>query len=75
MTEFKQIGRPMPLLDGPEKVTGKLRFAPDLQIPGMLHARFVTSLYAHARILGIDTADARAVPGVTAVLTAADLPD
>jgi CO/xanthine dehydrogenase Mo-binding subunit len=41
----------------------------------MLHARFVTSPYAHARILGIDPSAALAMPGVAAVLTAKDLPD
>jgi CO/xanthine dehydrogenase Mo-binding subunit len=75
MSEYKQIGRPKPLLDGLEKVTGRTRYAPDLTVPGMLHARFVTSPYAHARIENIDVSAALEVPGVTAVLTAADLPN
>ncbi|MCC6603814.1 MAG: xanthine dehydrogenase family protein molybdopterin-binding subunit [Anaerolineae bacterium] len=74
MREYKQIGRPKPLLDGLEKVTGRTRYAPDLTVPGMLHARFVTSPHAHAQIENIDVSAALAVPGVTAVLTAADLP-
>ena len=75
MPEFKNVGKPKPLIDGHVKVTGALRYAPDLTIPGMLHARFVNSAYAHAKILSIDPEDALAVPGVVAVLTAKDLPD
>ena len=75
MTTFKSIGRPTPLLDGREKVTGAVRYAPDLKLPGMLYARLVTSPYAHAGIKGIDVEAALAIDGVTAVLTAADLPD
>ena len=41
---------------------------------GLLHARLVPSLYAHSRIRGIDASEALALPGVVAVLTAADLP-
>jgi CO/xanthine dehydrogenase Mo-binding subunit len=52
-----------------------LNYAPDIHLPGMLHARFVTSPYAHANVVEIDVADALAVPGVAAVLTAGDLPD
>lgn len=74
MSEYKQIGRPKPLLDGFDKVTGRTRYAPDLSVPGMLHARFVTSPHAHATIENIDVSAALEVPGVTAVLTAADLP-
>ena len=75
MSEFKQIGRPKPLLDGLDKVTGRTRFAPDLSVPGMLHARFVLSPHAHAKIENIDVSAALEIAGVTAVLTAADLPD
>ena len=75
MSEFKQIGRPKPLLDGLDKVTGRTRYAPDLSVPGMLHARFVLSPHAHAKIENIDVSAALEIAGVTAVLTAADLPD
>jgi CO/xanthine dehydrogenase Mo-binding subunit len=51
-----------------------VRYAADRRKPDVLHARPVLALYAHARILGIDIAPALAVPGVVAVLTAADLP-
>src|SRR5579859_2809748 len=75
MTEFKAVGRPTPLIDGRAKVTGAVRFAPAIKLPGMLYIRFVPSLYAHANIRGIDASQALAIPGVVAVLTAKDFPD
>src|SRR5687767_11721218 len=68
------VGTPAPRNDAIEKVTGQTRYAADLSMPRMLYARLVRSTHTHARILGIDVAAARAVPGVFAVLTAADLP-
>ena len=61
--------------DGPDKVTGSGRYTADLELAGMVHAAFAYSRHAHARILGIDTTVATAMPGVFAVLTAADVPD
>jgi CO/xanthine dehydrogenase Mo-binding subunit len=75
MTEFTTIGRPTRFLDGEAKVKGLTRYVPDLNLPGMLHARFVTSPYAHARIVKIEAEQALNIPGVVAVLTAGDLPD
>jgi CO/xanthine dehydrogenase Mo-binding subunit len=75
MTNFKTIGRPTPLIDGKERVTGAIRYAPDLVIPGMVQGRFVTSPYPHARIIAIDKSEALKLPGVVAVLTHEDLPD
>ncbi|MDQ4077403.1 MAG: molybdopterin-dependent oxidoreductase, partial [Chloroflexota bacterium] len=72
---FSRIGQPTRLQDGDVRVTGALRYATDLALPGMLHARFVTSPYAHALVRSIDTAAARKVPGVVAVLTAEEMPD
>src|SRR5262245_38044079 len=74
MTTFSAIGKRTPLIEGKSKVTGKVRYVSDLQLPGMLHARLVTSPHAHARILKIDTSAAQALAGVAAVLTAQDLP-
>jgi CO/xanthine dehydrogenase Mo-binding subunit len=74
MTGYDFIGQSVPALEGRAKVTGQIRFAGDIQLPGLLQARFVTSPYAHARLGTIDTSAALAVPGVTAVLTAGDLP-
>src|SRR5262245_55088344 len=69
------VGTPMPLMDGRAKVTGALHFAADLSLPGMVYAKFVGSVYAHANIRGIDVTEALARPGVLAVLTAQDLPE
>ena len=75
MTTISNIGQRTPLVEGQAKVTGKLRYAPDIKLPGMLCGRLVTSPYPHARILSIDTAEAEAIPGVVAILTAQDLPN
>jgi CO/xanthine dehydrogenase Mo-binding subunit len=74
MTTFNQIGRPTVLQDGRAKVTGTVRYATDLELPGMLYVRLVGSPYAHARLQTVDKSAAEAVPGVVAVLTAADMP-
>src|SRR5437588_2325925 len=68
------IGVPSPRRDSEPKVRGTTRFAADLPHPGLLHARLVLAHEAHASISSIRADDARAVPGVQAVLTAADLP-
>src|SRR4029450_12431720 len=56
-------------------VTGRGRYVDDMKLPGCLHATFVRSPHAHARVERIDTSAARAMPGVVAVYTAADLPE
>ncbi|MBX6389951.1 MAG: xanthine dehydrogenase subunit D [Frankia sp.] len=60
--------------DGPAKVSGTFPFAGDLAVPGMLHARTLRSPHARARIRGIDASAAARLPGVAAVVTAADVP-
>ena len=74
-TSVSAIGRRTRLVEGESKVTGKIRFVSDISLPGMLHARFVVSPHAHARITSVDTGAAAALPGVAAVLTASDLPN
>ena len=74
MVAHVAVGQRVKRLDAPQKLTGQERFTADLQLPGLLHARFVGSAYAHARIRGVDKAPALEIPGVVAVLTAADLP-
>jgi CO/xanthine dehydrogenase Mo-binding subunit len=73
MTQGSPIGRSVRRLDGGEKVTGLTRFAGDVQLPRMLHARLVLSPHAHARIARIDGRAASARPGVLGVFAAADL--
>lgn len=70
----RYLGKARKLVDGVEKVTGRARYAGDVSLPGMLHGKLALSLFAHARITRIDTAAARKIPGVVAVLTADDLP-
>ena len=74
MTARSVIGRSIPRLDGREKTAGLTRYAGDLRLPGMLHARLVLSPHAHARLVRIDTRAAAASPGVVGVFTGRDLP-
>src|SRR5688572_26557882 len=73
--DVKGVGDPIPRADGADKVTGKVQYVADIQPRGLLHAKLLRSPHAHARILRIDTSRARALPGVHAVLTAADIPE
>jgi CO/xanthine dehydrogenase Mo-binding subunit len=61
--------------DGPDKVTGSGRYTADLTLTGMLAAKFKYAGIAHGRITRLDTTAAKALPGVFAVLTQADVPD
>src|SRR5262245_50928212 len=72
-TSFRHVGRRQRRADSPERLTGRTRFTNDLALAGAVHARFVRSPYAAARIVSIDKSAAEAVEGVVAVLTAADL--
>jgi carbon-monoxide dehydrogenase large subunit len=60
-------------VDGDAKVSGAAQYTADFSLPGMLWAAFVASPLAHARIVAIDSSEARALPGVHAVLTGADI--
>ena len=71
--ELTYVGRPVSRNDAVDKVTGAARYTHDLSLPGMLHTAVVASPHSAARILRIDTAEARKVSGVRAVLTGADL--
>jgi 4-hydroxybenzoyl-CoA reductase alpha subunit len=72
--QFALIGKPLPKIDAWDKVTGQTRYADDLFLPRMAYAKLLRSPHPHARIVRIDTTRARALPGVYAVLTGADLP-
>ena len=73
-TGFRVVGKRVGHHDFIEKVKGTLLYAADWSLPGMLHARIVRSEVASAAITGLDVSSARALPGVVAVLTAADVP-
>src|SRR6266487_4786987 len=68
-TQHNSVGKATRRQDAPDKLTGRARYAGDVSVAGMLHARLVLSPYAHARIVSIDTSAAEAVPGVQAVYT------
>jgi len=67
------IGQHVPRLEDTRLVTGRGRFVEDLALRGMAHACVVRSPVAHARLGAVDTAEARAAPGVLGVFTARDL--
>jgi len=69
------IGEPLTRLGAEGFLTGSGRFVGDVRLPGMAEAAVLRSPHAHARIVGIDTRVALAMPGVLAVLTAADIPE
>lgn len=59
--------------EDPRILTGRGRYVDDIKLPGMLHAAFARSPLPHARVLSVDASAARALPGVVAVYTGADL--
>ena len=67
------IGRSVPRPNAARLLAGQGRYVDDLHLPRMLHAAFLRSPYAHARVVAIDAAAARACPGVAAVFTRAEL--
>ncbi|MDE0655095.1 MAG: xanthine dehydrogenase family protein molybdopterin-binding subunit [Acidimicrobiaceae bacterium] len=71
---YKYVGTRPVRHDGLEKVTGRARFAADLNMSGQLHGIVVRSPHAHARIVSIDTSEAEAMAGVKAVITGDDFP-
>jgi CO/xanthine dehydrogenase Mo-binding subunit len=74
MAELKVVGRRVPLVDAREKVTGAATYTVDLKLPGLLQGRVLRSSHPHARLLHVDTSRAERLPGVKAVVTAADTP-
>lgn len=67
------VGKRIPKLDAPEKVTGSTVYADDMRIAGLLTAAIKRSPHAHARIVSIDTSKAEALPGVHAVIHAGNV--
>jgi len=70
---FRHIGMPHRRKEDARLLTGRGRYIDDIVVPQALHACFVRSPHAHARITGIETAQALAMPGVVAVYTGRDL--
>ncbi|MFB3882767.1 MAG: xanthine dehydrogenase family protein molybdopterin-binding subunit [Armatimonadota bacterium] len=72
---FAAVGKRVPRLDGPEKVTGRARFGADIRLPNMAFAAVLRSPHAHARIVRLRTDKAEKMPGVLAVITGKDFHD
>ena len=66
------IGGYVPMVDGPEKVSGRAKYTADFLAPGMLAGRIYRSPHAHAEIIEVDIAEALKLPGVLAIVTGAD---
>ena len=71
-SELRWVGRRVLRKEDPSLLTGRTEFIDDVQLPGMLHAAILRSPFPHARISGIHTSEAEAMPGVVAVLTGAE---
>jgi CO/xanthine dehydrogenase Mo-binding subunit len=69
------VGHSLPRMDAPGKVTGTAIYAADFALPGMLHGKVLRSREPHARLVRIDASRAAGLPGVRAVITAADVAD
>jgi len=74
-SQFSVLGKSVARKDAIEKVKGEARYISDIQLPGMLYAKFLRSPHAHARIKSIDTSKAEALPGVKCILTYQNVPN
>src|SRR5215471_14676894 len=73
ITAERYTGASVKRSEDPRILTGAGRYVDDIKLPGMLHAAFVRSPLAHARVLSVDVSAARALPGVVAAFTGAEL--
>ena len=71
-TGYRFIGKPLPRKEDERLITGKGRFTDDFSLDGQAYAVMVRSPYPHARIVAVDAARAKAMPGVLGVFTGAD---
>src|SRR5690625_1727574 len=71
----REIGRARKRKEDARLITGRTRYTDNITLPGMVHLALVRSPVAHARVVSIDTAAAKAAPGVFAVYTGADFAD
>ncbi|MBI4467467.1 MAG: xanthine dehydrogenase family protein molybdopterin-binding subunit [Acidobacteria bacterium] len=73
--ELAVLGKPLPRVDGPDKVSGRAKYTHDVNLSHMLWMKFFRSPYPHARITSLDTSRAEALPGVKRVYTYENTPD
>jgi len=71
--EYDIIGKPLPRVDGIEKVTGQAKFTVDMAMRGMLFGKFLRSPHPHAKLLSVNVEKAKKLPGVKAVITRDDV--
>src|SRR5688572_5663608 len=69
----KYVGKRIKRTEDPRLIKGLAHYVDDIRLPDTLHVAFVRSIYAHARITGIDTTEALKMPGVVAVYTGKDI--
>ncbi len=76
MSEIKTryVGTSVTRVDSLEKVTGRAVYGVDIDLPGMLHGAVLRSSLPHAKVIDLDTSEAREAPGVRAVVTGRDFP-
>jgi 4-hydroxybenzoyl-CoA reductase subunit alpha len=74
-TDLSIVGKRLPKLDAPTKATGRAQYTDDIVLPNMIFGKLLLSPVPHARIRSVDVTKARALPGVKAVLTGAEVPD
>lgn len=73
-TDLMEVGKRKPRIQAEEQLTGRTIYVDDIELPGMLYAKAVLAQYPHAKILNVDTSQARRLIGVKAVATAIDVP-
>src|ERR1700704_2995361 len=73
MSNSKYVGQRIKRTEDPRLIKGLAHYVDDIRLPDTLHVSFVRSVYAHARISGIDTSEALQSPGVVAVYTGKDI--
>ena len=71
----KYVGQRIKRTEDPRLIKGLAHYVDDIKLPDTLHVAFVRSVYAHARINGVDTSEALKIPGVVAVYTGKDIAD
>ncbi|RLA84981.1 MAG: hypothetical protein DRG31_04195, partial [Deltaproteobacteria bacterium] len=72
--EFSTVGKNIPRIEAPEKVSGQAEYAPDLKMRGMLYGKLLRSPHPHAKVTSIDLSRAERHPKVKAVVTIFEVP-
>lgn len=73
--DLKYVGKSIPLIDAEAKVTGKIKYITDMELPGMLYGKLLLSNIPHGIVKNIDTSEAEKIPGVVGIYTYKNTPD